>query len=48
MPQQETKNDIVKASFNRSKLWPNVNVLKLKINMRVQRLAGNDQIEAKK
>ena len=43
-----TKNDIIKASFNRSKLWPNITVLKLKINMRVQRLAGNDQIEAKK
>lgn len=42
-----TQADIIRASFNRSKLWPNINVLKLKINMRVHSMTGNDQIEAK-
>ena len=42
-----TQSDIVKASFNRSKLWPNIKVLKLKTNMRVQSMTGNDQKSAK-
>ena len=38
-----SRSDIIKASFNRSVLWSNIQVLKLTINMRVQRMAGNDQ-----
>ncbi len=41
-----TMVDIIKASFNRSLLWSNVNVLKLTINMRIQSITGSDQIEA--
>jgi hypothetical protein len=41
-----SQNDIVRASFNRSKLWRIVKVLKLKINMRIFSLTGEEQIEA--
>lgn len=40
------RDDIVNASFNRSEIWANVKILKLTINMRIQRLAGNDQKKA--
>ncbi len=45
---QGTHPQIVDAAINKSKLWENVQVLKLKINMRVQRLTGNLSNEAKK
>jgi hypothetical protein len=41
-----TRTDIVKASFNRSLLWPSIQILKLKTNMRIQRLSGADQVKA--
>ena len=42
-----TQIDIVNASFNHSYLWTTVKILKLTINMRIQRLTGSDQKEAK-
>jgi hypothetical protein len=42
-----TRGDIVRASFNKSKLWENINVLKLEINMRIQSLDPEDQNTAK-
>jgi hypothetical protein len=42
-----TRTEIVNASFNRSKLWESVQVLKLNMNMRVQRLTGADQNKAR-
>ena len=42
-----TRTEIVNASFNRSKLWTNVQILKLTTNMRVQRLTGADQNKAR-
>ena len=42
-----SRSDIIKASFNRSPLWPNIQVLKLTINMRIQRMASIDQLKAK-
>ncbi len=44
---QSTHPQIVDATINKSKLWENVQVLKLKINMRVQRLTGNLSNEQK-
>ena len=41
-----SRTDIIKASFNRSKLWSNINVMKLTINMRVRRLIGQDHTKA--
>jgi hypothetical protein len=42
-----SESDIVNASFNRSYLWKNINIFKLKTNMRVQRLiTDNNSTEA--
>ena len=41
-----TRNDIINASFNRSKIWKKIIKLKLTINMRVCRLTGTDQVKA--
>jgi hypothetical protein len=40
------RSDIVNASFNRSKLWPNIKIMKLTVNMRIQRMSGIDQTKA--
>ena len=42
-----TRSDIVKAAFNRSYLWDNVKIFKLKINMRINKVKGSDKKEAK-
>ena len=38
-----TRSDIVKAAFNRSYLWDNVKIFKLKINMRINKVKGSDK-----
>jgi len=35
-----SRNDIINASFNRSRLWSNIKTYKLVTNMRIQRLSG--------
>ena len=40
------KYSIINASFNRSKLWKNVRVLKLIKNMRIQNMSGDDAKQA--
>ena len=42
-----THGDIVRASFNRSHLWKHIQILKLTVNIRIERLAGQDRQKAK-
>ena len=40
-----TRSEVVSACLNRSPLWRSVKVIKLKINMRLQRLSSQDSVE---
>ena len=40
-----SESEIVEASLNHSPLWQNFKKLKLKINMRVNSLSGEDRIK---
>ena len=40
-----TRSEVVSACLNRSPLWRSVKVMKLTINMRLQRLSSQDFVE---
>lgn len=40
------QQQIVSSSFNRSVLWKTINIMELKINMRIHRMSATDAVQA--